>query len=85
MLSTSWFYLSFSALSRFKLKYHPEDSAKRKAEQKAMLMKRVEVYMDFLNRKKIDEVPKSPVIQYNKTPKKRTSKIRISDTSLDTS
>jgi hypothetical protein len=41
---------------RFKLKYHPEESAKRKAEQKSMLSKRVEVFTDFLNQKKFDQV-----------------------------
>ena len=42
--------------SRFKLKYHPEESSKRRAEQKGMLMRRVEVFLDFLERKKIDQV-----------------------------
>jgi hypothetical protein len=44
---------------RFKLKYHPEDSAKRRSEQKAMLMKRVDVFMDFYNKKKFDQVQHS--------------------------
>jgi len=46
----------FFWLQRFKLKYHPEESAKRRGEQKGMLMKRVEVFMDFLNKKKFDQV-----------------------------
>ena len=43
-------------LQRFKLKYHPEESTKRRGEQKSMLMTRVEVFMDFLNKKKFAEV-----------------------------
>lgn len=43
-------------MTRFKLKYHPEESAKRKAEQKSMLTKRVDVFMEFYNKKKFDQV-----------------------------
>ena len=41
---------------RFKLKYHPEDSSKRKEEQKASLSSRVEVFNKFLKQGKFDKV-----------------------------
>ena len=41
---------------RFKLKYHPEDSAKRREEQRSALKRRIEVYQKFLNEGKIDAV-----------------------------
>ena len=41
---------------RFKLKYHPEDSAKRKEDQKAALTSRVEVFSKFLKQDKFDKV-----------------------------
>ena len=44
------------ALFRFKLKYHPEDSAKRREEQRSALKRRIEVYQKFLNEGKIDAV-----------------------------
>ncbi|XP_031357420.1 serrate RNA effector molecule homolog isoform X1 [Photinus pyralis] len=40
----------------FRLKYHPEDSVRRKDEQMNSLKKRLEVYMDLLNNKKISAV-----------------------------
>ena len=40
---------------RFKLKYHPEDSQKRKDECKAALQKRIEVFMKFFDEKKFQE------------------------------
>lgn len=40
----------------FKLKYHPEDSAKRKEDQKAALKCRVEVFNKFLKQNKFDKV-----------------------------
>ncbi|VEN33580.1 unnamed protein product [Callosobruchus maculatus] len=40
----------------FRLKYHPEESVKRKEEQMAHLKKRVEVFMDLLKGGKIDAV-----------------------------
>ncbi|KAF2880946.1 hypothetical protein ILUMI_25227 [Ignelater luminosus] len=40
----------------FRLKYHPEDSVKRKDEQMNALKKRVEVFMDLLSNAKIDAV-----------------------------
>ena len=46
-------YLQFF---RFKLKYHPEDSSKRKEEQKASLHNRVEVFNKFLKQGKFDNV-----------------------------
>jgi hypothetical protein len=42
---------------RFKQKYHPEESAKRRAELKSMLTKRVDVYMEFFDKKMIEQVP----------------------------
>ena len=41
---------------RFKLKYHPEDSAKRREEQRSALKRRIEVYQKFLADGKIDSV-----------------------------
>lgn len=40
----------------FRMKYHPEDSVKRKEEQMAALKKRVEVFLDLLNTGKIANV-----------------------------
>merc|ERR1711974_498051 len=40
----------------FKLKYHPEDSAKRKEDQKAALTSRGEVFSKFLKQDKFDKV-----------------------------
>lgn len=40
----------------FRLKYHPEDSVKRKEEQMAALKKRVEVFLDLLKSKKLESV-----------------------------
>ncbi|XP_008191062.1 serrate RNA effector molecule homolog isoform X3 [Tribolium castaneum] len=37
----------------FRLKYHPEDSVKRKEEQMAALKKRVEVFLDLMNNGKL--------------------------------
>ncbi len=41
---------------RFKLKYHPEESVKRREELKAALMKRVQVFKDFWSQKAFDGV-----------------------------
>jgi len=41
---------------RFKLKYHPEDSSKRKEDQKSALKCRVEVFTKFLKQEKFDKV-----------------------------
>ena len=38
------------------MKYHPEDSSKRKEEQKASLSSRVEVFNKFLKQGKFDKV-----------------------------
>ena len=38
------------------MKYHPEDSAKRKEDQKAALKCRVEVFNKFLKQNKFDKV-----------------------------
>ncbi|XP_057659781.1 serrate RNA effector molecule homolog [Diorhabda carinulata] len=38
----------------FRLKYHPEESVKRKEEQRAALKRRVDVFIDLLNAGKID-------------------------------
>jgi hypothetical protein len=44
----------FRSLSfRFRLKYHPEDSVKRKEEQMAALKKRVEVFLELMNSGKL--------------------------------
>nr|XP_023017860.1 serrate RNA effector molecule homolog isoform X2 [Leptinotarsa decemlineata] len=40
----------------FRLKYHPEEAVNRKAEQKAALKRRVEVFLDLLKAGKIDGV-----------------------------
>jgi len=40
----------------FKLKYHPEDSVKRRDEQRSALKRRIEVFQKFLNEGKLDSV-----------------------------
>ena len=47
--------LTFSPF-RFKLKYHPEDSVKRREELKAALKRRTEVFQKFLDEGKLDHV-----------------------------
>ncbi|XP_022920645.1 serrate RNA effector molecule homolog isoform X2 [Onthophagus taurus] len=47
----------------FRLKYHPEDSVKRKEEQMAALKKRVTVFMDLLNSEKLSTIS----IDYSRT------------------
>jgi len=43
------FFVSHKEEEWFKQKYHPEDSAKRKTELKDMLMKRVDVFQNFMD------------------------------------
>merc|ERR1712113_1332182 len=50
------FFVSHKDEEWFKLKYHPEDSAKRKEEQKLGLNSRVEVFSKFLKDGKFDNV-----------------------------
>merc|ERR1711981_620467 len=50
------FFVSHKDEEWFKLKYHPEDSAKRKEEQKTALNSRVEVFNKFLKQEKFDKV-----------------------------
>ena len=42
--------------TRFKLKYHPEESVKRKEECKAALEKRIEVFTKFLDEGKFNGI-----------------------------
>ena len=56
-LACDWFcVISFPKYYRFKLKYHPEDAAKRKEEQRTALNSRVEVFSKFLKQDKFDNV-----------------------------
>ena len=48
--------ISFPKYYRFKLKYHPEDAAKRKEEQRTALNSRVEVFSKFLKQDKFENV-----------------------------
>ena len=41
---------------RFKLKYHPEDSTKRKEECKAALEKRIDVFIKFMDEDKLNTI-----------------------------
>merc|ERR1711994_52145 len=50
------FFVSHKDEEWFKLKYHPEDSSKRKEDQKAALTSRVEVFSKFLKQDKFDKV-----------------------------
>ncbi|XP_022192314.1 serrate RNA effector molecule homolog isoform X2 [Nilaparvata lugens] len=50
------FFVSHKEEEWFKLKYHPEDSAKRKEELMAGLKKRVDVFMEFLENGRIEKV-----------------------------
>ena len=49
-------YIGFRKYSRFKLKYHPEDAAKRKEDQRVALKRRVDVFSKFLNQEKFENV-----------------------------
>lgn len=50
------FFVTHKEEEWFKLKYHPEDSAKRKEELMAALKRRVEVFMEFLETGRIEKV-----------------------------
>merc|ERR1712045_497587 len=50
------FFVNHKDEEWFKLKYHPEDSSKRKEEQKTALNCRVEVFNKFLKQGKFDKV-----------------------------
>merc|ERR1712228_351145 len=43
------FFVTHKEEEWFKQKYHPEESVKRKEELKSMLLKRVDVFQEFLN------------------------------------
>ncbi len=48
----TWSYFpTIFLFTRFKLKYHPEDSVKRREELRSALIKRVKVFQDFNNKK----------------------------------
>lgn len=44
-----------ACLSRFRLKYHPEDSAKRKVEQQASVQRRAEVFQELYDKGWMDK------------------------------
>jgi hypothetical protein len=48
--------MNFFVVFRFKLKYHPEDASKRKEDCKAALEKRVEVFSQFLQEGKYNDI-----------------------------
>lgn len=50
------FFVAHKEEEWFRLKYHPEDSAKRREEQMAALKKRVDVFMEFLETGRLDKV-----------------------------
>ncbi|XP_075217478.1 arsenic resistance protein 2 isoform X2 [Lycorma delicatula] len=50
------FFVAHKEEEWFKLKYHPEDSTKRKEEQMAALKKRVEVFMEFMENGRVERV-----------------------------
>ncbi|XP_014260157.1 serrate RNA effector molecule homolog isoform X2 [Cimex lectularius] len=50
------FFVAHKEEEWFKLKYHPEESQKRKEEQISALKKRASVFLEMLNKSKIDEV-----------------------------
>ncbi|XP_031784780.1 serrate RNA effector molecule homolog isoform X3 [Nasonia vitripennis] len=50
------FFIAHKDEEWFKIKYHPEESVKRKEEQFAALKKRVEVFLEMLNNNEIDKV-----------------------------
>lgn len=41
---------------RFRLKYHPDDSSKRKAEQKENVLRRLEIFQCLYDEGRIDEL-----------------------------
>ncbi|KAL7306441.1 hypothetical protein TKK_0001857 [Trichogramma kaykai] len=55
-LQLNEFFVAHKDEEWFKIKYHPEESVKRKEEQFAALMKRVEVFIDLLEKGEIDKV-----------------------------
>uniref|UniRef100_A0A1B6EMZ7 Serrate RNA effector molecule homolog n=2 Tax=Proconiini TaxID=565685 RepID=A0A1B6EMZ7_9HEMI len=50
------FFVAHKEEEWFKLKYHPEESIKRKEEQSDALKRRVEVFMEFLENGRLDKV-----------------------------
>ncbi|KAG8241523.1 hypothetical protein J6590_085147 [Homalodisca vitripennis] len=50
------FFVAHKEEEWFKLKYHPEESIKRKEEQSDALKRRVEVFMEFLDNGRLDKV-----------------------------
>ncbi|XP_014609079.1 PREDICTED: serrate RNA effector molecule homolog isoform X1 [Polistes canadensis] len=50
------FFVAHKDEEWFKIKYHPEESLKRKEEQLAALKKRVEVFIDMLQTEEVDNV-----------------------------
>merc|ERR1719500_1118323 len=50
------FFVSHKDEEWFKLKYHPEDSTKRKEECKAALEKRIDVFIKFMDEDKLNTI-----------------------------
>ncbi|CAH0391659.1 unnamed protein product [Bemisia tabaci] len=50
------FFVAHKEEEWFKLKYHPEDSVKKKQEHQEMLKRRIEVFEEFLGNGRIDKV-----------------------------
>ncbi|XP_069705569.1 serrate RNA effector molecule homolog isoform X2 [Periplaneta americana] len=50
------FFVTHKEEEWFKIKYHPEDSVKRRDEQMAALKNRVEVFLEFLQQTRLDKV-----------------------------
>jgi len=50
------FFVTHKEEEWFKLKYHPEDSVKRREELRNMLLKRIDVFVDFFGKEKFNRV-----------------------------
>lgn len=67
-----WIYILDNCFYRFRLKYHPEDSGKRKAEQKENVLRRLEIFQNLYEEGSINKLQ----IDYDYAPEI----IRIMDT-----
>lgn len=56
MFVVSFAQVGNSGFCRFKFKYHPEDSGKRKEDINAALKRRCQVFIDLLEQSRIDNV-----------------------------
>ncbi len=51
-----YFDVNFILLFRFKYKYHPDEYPKRREEQRQIIKKRLEIFMDLYNKGFLNDV-----------------------------